>query len=226
MYNLDDPYIGWRQPLPELTLGGGTTALLVIDMQYADASMEHGIMAHRRQVGQLAGLDYFAERLGVIVPNIQRLQAACRGAGVEVIFTRIQSMSASGRDRGGAHRDLKIACPPGSKDAEILAEIAPLHDELVFSKTAGSSFNGTTLHYVLGNMGIKNLVLVGVMTSGCVESAARDAKDLGYGVIVVEDACATWSEEMQRASVRVLGEVFAKIKTTAEVLAAIEAARG
>lgn len=225
MANLDDPYIGWRQPLPELTLRAGTTALLVIDMQYADASMDHGIMAHRRAVGQLAGLDYFAEQLGIIVPNIQRLQAACREAGIEVIFTRIQSMSASGRDRGGAHRDLKIACPPGSKDAQILEEIAPLEDELVFSKTAGSSFNGTTLHYVLGNMGIENLVMVGVMTSGCVESAARDAKDLGYGVIVVADACATWAEDMQRASLRVMGEVFAKIKSTADVLTAIAAAK-
>jgi nicotinamidase-related amidase len=225
MFNLDDPYIGWRQPLPELTLRAGTTALLVIDMQYADASMDHGIMAHRRAIGQLAGLDYYAEQLGVIVPNIQRLQAACREAGIEVIFTRIQSMSASGRDRGGAHRDLKIACPPGSKDAQILEEIAPLDDELVFSKTAGSSFNGTTLDYVLGNMGIKNLVMVGVMTSGCVESAARDAKDLGYGVIVVADACATWADDMQRASLRVMGEVFAKIKSTADVLAAIAAAK-
>jgi nicotinamidase-related amidase len=194
-------------------------------MQYADASMDHGIMAHRRAIGQLAGLDYYAEQLGVIVPNIQRLQAACREAGIEVIFTRIQSMSASGRDRGGAHRDLKIACPPGSKDAQILEEIAPLDDELVFSKTAGSSFNGTTLDYVLGNMGIKNLVMVGVMTSGCVESAARDAKDLGYGVIVVADACATWADDMQRASLRVMGEVFAKIKSTADVLAAIAAAK-
>lgn len=218
MRNLDDPYIGWRQPLPELSLEAGTTALLVIDMQYADASMDHGMMAYRRSIGQIAGLDYFAERLGVIVPNIARLQAACRAAGVDVIFTRIQGMTASGRDRGGAHRDLKIACPPGSKDAEILAEIAPHEDEMVFNKTAGSSFNGTNLHYVLGNMGIKNLIMVGVMTSGCVESAARDAKDLGYGVIVVDDACATWAEDMQQASLRVMGEVFAKIKSTAQIL--------
>ena len=64
------------------------------------------------------------------------------------------------------------------------------------------------------------------MTSGCVESAARDAKDLGYGGIVVDDACATWSEEMHQAALRVMGEVFAKIKTTDQVLAALTRGEG
>lgn len=221
MIDKNDAYIGWRQPLSELDLRSGATALLVIDMQYADAHMEHGIMAKRRAMGQLKGLDYFEGRLRTIIPNIQRLQSAFRERSIEVVFTRIQSKTKDGRDRGGAHKDLEIFCPPGSKDAEILEELAPLGDELIFSKTTGSVFNGTNIHYVLTNMGIKNLVMVGVMTSGCVESAARDAKDLGYGVIVVDDACATWTDDMHQAALRVMGEVFAKIKTTDQVLATL-----
>lgn len=221
MIDKNDPYIGWRQPLPDPVLHPETTALLVIDMQYADAHMEYGIMAQRREMGQLVGLDYFATQLATIIPNTQRLQAAFRTGGYEVIFARIQSATKDGRDRGGAHKDLKIFSPPGSKEAEILEEVAPLEDELVFAKTTGSVFNGTNIHYVLTNMGIKNLVMTGVMTSGCVESAARDAKDLGYGVIVVSDACASWSEELHCGSLRCMGEVFAKIKTTEQVLAAL-----
>jgi nicotinamidase-related amidase len=224
MRDKHDPYIGWRRPLPELRLEPGTTALLVIDMQYADAHMEHGMMARRQAMGHLVGLDYFEDRLCTIVPNIRRLQTAFRQRGIEVVFARIQSRTRDGRDRGGAHKDLDILCPPGSKEAEILEELAPVGDEMVFSKTTGSVFNGTNIHFVLSNMGIRNLVMVGVMTSGCVESAARDAKDLGYRVVVVDDACATWSEEMHRASIRVLGEVYAKIKTTDQVLAALPAA--
>ncbi|MBI1296494.1 isochorismatase family protein [bacterium] len=221
MGNLNDPYIGWRIPLPEPDLKAGATALLVIDMQYADAHMEHGMMAYRREVGQLAGLDYFADRLAHIIPNIQSLQAAFRQQGIEVVFCRIASATGNGRDRGGAHKDLRIFCPPGSKEAEILEELAPVGDEMVFDKTTGSVFNGTNIHFVLSNMGIKNLVMVGVMTSGCVESAARDAKDMGYGVIVVSDACASWDEDLHRNSLRCMGEVFAKIKCTADVLAAL-----
>jgi ureidoacrylate peracid hydrolase len=97
-------------------------------------------------------------------------------------------------------------------------------DEMVFDKTTGSVFNSTSIHYVLQNVGIQNLIIVGVMTGGCVESAARDAKDLGYRVLVVDDACGTWTNEMHEFSLRVLNEVFAKIKTTDEVLAALAAA--
>jgi ureidoacrylate peracid hydrolase len=82
-------------------------------------------------------------------------------------------------------------------------------------------FNSTPIHHVLGNMGIRNLVICGVMTSGCVESAARDAADLGYGVVVVSDACASWTQELHEASLRVMHGVFARIQTTDEVLSTI-----
>jgi nicotinamidase-related amidase len=221
VHDPNDPYLNFREPLPMPPIEPGITALLVVDMQYSDASMDAGIFAEKRRRGLDAGLDYFEAQLNKIVPNIQRLQRACREAGIEVVFSRIQSMSSDGRDRGGAHKDLKIFCPPGSREAEILEEIAPLPNELVFSKTAGSSFNGTNLDFVLRNMGIQTLIMTGVMTSGCVESAVRDAKDLGYGVLVVADACAAWTEELHQASLRAMDEVFGKVTTTDEMLDAI-----
>jgi nicotinamidase-related amidase len=217
----DDPYIGWRPRLVDPALRQEDTALLVVDMQYGDASMEHGILRYRRDHGYTSGLDEVAQQLKVIVPNIQRLQAAFRTRGMEVVFTRIRSMTRDGRDRSLAHKELGHMMPPGSRDSEILEEIAPKGDEMVFDKTTGSVFNSTTIHYVLQNIGIRNLVLAGVMTGGCVESAARDAKDLGYRVLVVDDACATWTLEMHRFALRVMNEVFAKIKTTDEILAAL-----
>ncbi len=220
----DDPYIGWRPRLADPALRAGDTALLVIDMQYADAHMDYGIFGWRREHGFTNGLDYVEHRLRVIVPNIQRLQGACRERGVDVVFTRIRSMTKDGRDRSLAHKELGHLHPPGSKEAEILEELAPAGDELVFDKTTGSVFNSTNIHYVLQNLGIRNLIMVGVMTGGCVESAARDAKDLGYRVLVVDDACGTWTHDMHEFALRVMNEVFAKVKATDEVLAALEAA--
>src|SRR5262249_31672991 len=153
-----------------------------------------------RARGLTAGLDYYAQAMQRIVPNVRRLQEACRSAGIEVMFSRIQSATQDGRDRGRIHKDLQIFCPPDSKEASILEEIAPVGDEIVFSKTTGSVFNSTAIQHVLLSMGIRNLIMCGVMTSGCVESAARDATDLGFGVIVVADACASWSEELHQAS--------------------------
>jgi len=215
----DDPYIGWRPRLAEPVLEPPEAALLVIDMQYADAHKDHGIFKHRRDHGYTNGLDYMERRLELIVPNIQRLQAACRARGIEVVFTRIRSLTTDGRDRSLAHKELGHMFPPGSREAEILDELAPVGDEMVFDKTTGSVFNSTSIHYVLQNIGVRTLLMVGVMTGGCVESAARDAKDLGYRVVVIDDACGTWTHEMHEFALRVMNEVFAKIKTTDEVLA-------
>jgi nicotinamidase-related amidase len=220
----DDPYIGWRPRLIDPPLHGEDTALLVIDMQYADAHKDYGLLKYRRDHGHTNGLDYMVRRLDMIVPNICRLQDTCRARGVEVIFTRICSMTRDGRDRSLAHKELGHMFPPGSKDANIFETLAPVGDEMVFNKTTGSVFNSTPIHYVLQNLGIRNLIMVGVMTGGCVESAARDAKDFGYRVLVVDDACGTWTHEMHEFALRVMNEVFAKIKTIDEVLAALAAA--
>jgi len=222
-YDPNDPYLNFRSPLPDPPIEPGKAALLVIDMQYADASLEAGIFADKRERGLTAGLDYFDAEMQKIIAVNQRLIAACRAAGIEVVYSRIQSMSPDGRDRGGAHKDLKIFSPPGSREAQILDELAPEEGELVFSKTTGSSFNGTTLDYVMKNMGIKTLMMTGVMTSGCVESSVRDAKDLGFGVIVVHDACASWTEELHQASLRVVHGIFGKVKDSAWVLERINA---
>lgn len=219
----DDPYIGWRPRLADPPLRKEDTALLVIDMQYGDASIDHGVFKYRREHGYTNGLDYVAERFPLVVRNIQRLQQAFRERRLEVIFTRIQSMTRDGRDRSLAHKELGHYMPPGSNDAEILEELRPVGDELVFDKTTGSVFNSTTIHYVLHNIGIRSLVMTGVMTSGCVESAARDAKDLGYHVLVVDDACGSWTHDLHVNSIRVMSEVFAKIKTTDEILAGLGA---
>jgi len=220
----DDPYIGWRPRLAEPVLEPPDAALLVIDMQYADAHKDHGIFKHRRDHGYTNGLDYMERRLELIVPNIQRLQAVCRTRGIEVVFTRIRSLTTDGRDRSLAHKELGHMFPPGSREAEILDELAPVGDEMVFDKTTGSVFNSTSIHYVLQNIGVRTLLMVGVMTGGCVESAARDAKDLGYRVVVIDDACGTWTHEMHEFALRVMNEVFAKIKTTDEVLAMLSPA--
>jgi nicotinamidase-related amidase len=219
----NDPYIGWRTRLPELDITSDNTALVVIDMQYSCASAEHGIHAQRRADGFLEGLDYIATRIDEIVPNIARLQGAFREAGMEVFFARICALTRDGRDRSKAHKDLKNHSPDGTREATILDELAPVGDEIVFDKTGGSVFNSTTIHYALRNIGIENLVFVGMMTGGCVESSVRDAKDLGYGVIMVSDATGTWTAAMQENSEQVVDEVFGQVRTVEEVLAKLPA---
>lgn len=207
-----------HQRLPELELTRVNTALLVIDMQYEDAHADYGLCARFKTRGEAEGVQYYVDRLALIVPNIQQLLAAFRERGMEVIYTRIESLTRDGRDRSLEHKGLGIHVPPGAFEGKILKELAPQDDEIVLTKTCGGVFNGTNIDYVLRNIGIRNLVMVGVVTSGCVELAVRDAADRSYGVIVVEDACATWTPEMQAASMWAMDEIYAKVKATGEVL--------
>jgi nicotinamidase-related amidase len=219
----EEPISRRHQRLPEPDFAVGETALLVIDMQYGDAHRDFGHLRRMIERGDGAAIEYYASRLEtLVVPNIRRLLASFRGAGMEVIHTHIQSLTPDGRDRSLQHKSLGIHHPPGSKEAQILEDVAPREDEIVLSKTCGGVFNGTSLDYVLRNLGISTLVIAGVVTSGCVELAVRDASDRGFAVVVVDDATATWSPQMQTAAERAMREIYAKVKSTDDVIQRVE----
>jgi ureidoacrylate peracid hydrolase len=62
-------------------------------------------------------------------------------------------------------------------------------------------FISTNIHYVLGNLGVKHLIVSGVLTDQCVDSTVRDACDYGYLVTLVTDACGTVSETHHATSI-------------------------
>ena len=109
----------------------------------------------------------------------------------------------------------------GSWDAKVCDQIAPGEDEIVLTKTSSSVFISTNIDYVLRNLGVRQLVLCGVVTDQCVESAVRDACDLGYLVTLVPDACATMTAARQEASVNAIAG-YCRQRTTTELLAEIK----
>jgi len=211
----------WVHPLhgrrPEPTFTPSETSLLIVDMQYLDAHADYGMVADLKASGKRDVYEYYTGRLRTIVPNIQRLQVACRQAGIEIMYAVIEALTQDGRDRGLGHKRSGLLARPGSKEAQVLSELAPMGDEMVFRKTCGSAFTGTNLDYVLRNLGVKTLIVCGVVTSGCVEVAVRDANDLGYNVVAVEDATATWTQGLQDAAIYIMG-VYAHLTTTDRVL--------
>jgi len=75
--------------------------------------------------------EYYFKRLDhIVLPNIRRLQDRFRDAHLEIIHTRIMSMTQDGRERSRGHKRLNLHAPPGSKDAEFLPEVAPKGDEI------------------------------------------------------------------------------------------------
>jgi len=195
------------------------TALVVVDMQYGDAQRAYVLRKEKCAVGHVEDVERYASRLdATVIPNIQRLLDAFRNNGGEVIFVRIQSMTLDGRDRGPEHRKRGIHFPPGSKEGEILAEIAPCGDELVLSKTCGSAFRGTHIEYLLRSMGRERVVVVGVVTGSCVQATTCDAVEHGFDTLVVDDATATWNEAMQRSALDVMRSRGAQVVCTSAIV--------
>lgn len=207
----------------EIALQPSQTALLFVDVQNYAAHPEGGEFRDLDATERRRFAYYFDRLTSVAIPNMQRLQRACRSAGVEVIYTLIENLTSDGRDRSLDYKISGIDVARGSWDAKVCDAIAPGEDEIVLSKTSSSVFISTNIDYVLRNLGIRQLVLCGVVTDQCVESAVRDACDLGYLVTLVPDACATLSPERQEASVRAIAG-YCRQRTTSELLAEIEAA--
>ena len=103
-------------------------------------------------------------------------------------------------------------------DAEVIDAIAPGEDEIRLPKTSSSVFVSTNIDYVLRNLGVRQLVLAGLLTDQCVESAIRDACDLGYLVTQVTDACLTYSQERHDHSLRTI-KGYCRQVTTDELIA-------
>lgn len=195
----------------------GETALLFVDVQ--NYSMPGGGMyAHLSPSEIEARYDYFLHEMRErAIPNMQRLQTACRRAQVEVIYTVIESLTKDGRDMGLDYKISGLFCPKGSRDAQVIDEIAPIGDEIVIPKTSSSPFMSTNLHYVLHNLGVQHLIVSGVLTEQCVDSTVRDACDCGYLVTLVTDACAGLCETHHAASIE-NNQGYCRQRTTKEMV--------
>ena len=195
----------------------GETALLLVDMQRVWV-IPGADPAHPER-----GADdfYYRQLHEVVVPNQVRLMAAARAARVEVVHTIIESLTADGRDRSLDYKITGFHVPKGSWDGKVIDELAPQGDEIWLPKTSSSVFVSTHIDYILRNLGVKQLILSGIVTDQCVESAIRDACDLGYLVTQVTDACATYTQERHDFSLRAI-KGYCRQRTTDQVIAELQ----
>jgi len=199
------------------------TALLCIDMQYLDAAPGFGVFADADASGvPHEAQEYYFNRLDeIVLPNVRKLQDAFRERELEVIHTRIQSLTMDGRDRSPGHKRLNLHAAPGSKEAEFIERVAPVENEIIINKTASGVFTSTNIQYILRNMEITGLFVVGVYSNECVSTAIRDACDLGFYVTLISDGCATVTPELQQATITTMKDRYARVLTTDEAVSEI-----
>jgi nicotinamidase-related amidase len=117
---------------------------------------------------------------------------------------------------------------PNTKGAEIHDNIKPSVQEKVIVKHYPNSFRETELLYYLKVKNITDLVICGMMTHMCVDATVRAAKDLGFNIVLIGDACATKdqeingqivkAEEVQNSFLAALNSFYATVLTTKQYL--------
>lgn len=103
------------------------------------------------------------------------------------------------REHGGHHVHIQhISKKPnatffisGDRGTDIHDLVAHFEGEPIVYKHEPNSFLNTNLLELLKSWDVKRVVICGMMTHMCVDATARAASDLGFEVIVAEDACAT-----------------------------------
>jgi len=202
----------------EIDIVPAHTTLLFVDVQNYNCTWDGGEYAQLDPAEKERQFGYFFRTLkDSALPNMVLLQQACRRAGIEVTYTIVESLTAAGRDRSLDYKITGFNVPKGSGDAKVVSELAPTSDEILFPKTSSSVFISTNIDYVLRNLGNQYLIIAGCLTDQCVDSAVRDACDLGYLVTVPTDACVTLSADRHDWSLR-NNRGYCRQRTTRELL--------
>lgn len=156
---------------------------------------------------------YFDQLNNLVIPNMQSIQKAARKSKIEILYCTIESLTLDGRDCSLDYKISGLIVPRGDWNARVIDQIAPKGDEIVLSKSSSSVFISTQIDFILRNLGVRQLIISGLVTDQCVESAIRDACDLGYLVTQITDACLTYSASRQENSLSAIKGYCRQITT-------------
>jgi len=181
------------------------------------------------------GYDISLTRSGI--EPTQQVLAAWRALGAPVVHTReghkpdlsdcppnkrwrSQQIGAGIGDPGPCGRILIR----GEAGWDIIEELKPLANEPIIDKPTKGAFGSTDIDLVLRNRGITHLVFTGITTDVCVHTIMREANDLGYECLLLEDCTGATDAGNYQAAIKMIkmqGGVFGSVAKSGDLLAAL-----
>lgn len=203
-------------------LDAANTCLTIVDMQYASASRTGGVGKYLADRGLGHLFDWRFTRLETIVmPRLEALLAFFRARSLPVIHLTIGSDMPDYRDMPECLRPFAAAAGNqiGQPANAILKPLEPRPGERLIRKTTQSAFMSSPINAVLRAMRIEHICFAGVSTNSCVDGTARDAADLNYHCVMVEDCCSATREDHHLAALSSFASQTGRVMTAEAVMA-------
>ncbi len=164
--------------------------------------MERALLVMDFQVGIV---ERFGERGASVLDRVNRAIGVARERGDAVIFVRVAfrpgTPEVSPSNVGFWSLTRQVGWEEGSPTTALHPSLQRLDSDVVVVKRRVSAFTGSDLEVVLRSLGVRQLTLAGISTSGVVLSTLRAAADLDYSVSVLSDACLDADDEVHRVLV-------------------------
>ena len=169
--------------------------------------------------GKFAGKGYpaFVKARGVL-ENVNAAIAKARTKDIPVIFVRVgfspdyREWPESSPLFGAAKKFGALQL--GAWATEIHESLNKTDADFLVTKHRVSAFYATSLEVILRTLKADTLLIGGVATDIAVQSAAREAHDRDYRVVVLEDLCGAGSEDDHAQALRLLAKVATVAKST------------
>lgn len=193
------------QPYEALTwrIVPGHTALVVIDPQN-DFLHDDGWYAQ-------SGVD--VSHMQRSIEPTRRLVAACREAGVPIIWTRHGS-----RDQRDAGTFLQLrpflregGLRQGTWGYEVLDGLDARDEDWFVEKCRLSAFFQTNLELILRGEKVDTVLICGVLTNQCVAATSKDATFRDFRPIVVSDATGTTFPHLHEPALEMMKVGWAEV---------------
>jgi nicotinamidase-related amidase len=174
-------------------------ALLIWDMEYA---IGPNAFNYKEMLPKLQELSALARRVGV--PVFYSVQTGFDVVKEEAgVWVRIRMKRAKATDPNQLLQEKE-----NPHDREIIAELKPQPQDVVFQKRRPDAFVGTDFDLVLRSKGVKTILISGVATEGGVEGTARSARNLGYDVVILKDCVGSRNRELHDMALKLMEQPF------------------
>jgi gluconolactonase len=195
------------------------TAVLILDLQ-------NEVIHEKGAFGGTGAAAHAVEQ--DVLANAARLASAARSAGSPVIHVHHQrsvgaDSGADSKQNAPLWRNMAAADAMGTDWAAAPHEgIEPDPADIVVHKQRVSAFFGTPLDIKLRGLGVEKVLVSGALTNLSVESTIRYGADLGYEMVLVQDACSSFDADWHRAAVEYAVAHLGEVATVDELVAALD----